>query len=599
VLGRPDPVAIQTDEEECEPPEGYKRSEEGLFKSEDDRWVKFYDQDLYVARLAYDESLGYEVMTIKHRLPHEGEMECTIRSSLVNDGRTLMTALADNHIKIVGKKEKNLMVGYLESYQVRLQRKRRMSNLMCQMGWKEARNGTPMFVLGKKIFHADGSVEEASLAKNVPAAVEGYRTSGDLDTWSEATRVFGKPGMEPFAFALLSAFGAPLMKFTGYDGALLSLVGRSGIGKSLVQLIIQSVYGYHSSLTMLQGDTRNSLVKRLGVYGNLPLTIDEITNMYGKDLSELVFQITQGREKTRLNERAVEQANANRWNTLAITSSNSSVVERLSDNKHDASAEINRVFEYHIGRHEAFQGEATEQLYWTIHENYGHAGEKYIRHLTANADKLQVAIKQAKEKIDGKIGAKGEERFWSAVAAVNYLGGLIAHRLGIIKFDPTPALEWSAQTIFDMRNSKEELAEDSVGVLAQFLDEYAAGRLVVTGVVNGWQNTVIVEQPRGSLVYRMEVDTKRLYISRAVFKAWLAKRWGAYGEVKKELEYRNVLKNANGRRNLGAGTYLSGAQQAVWEIDLTAPALNAEIIEKVILAEQLAENGIHKITKEG
>ncbi len=75
-----------------------------------------------------------------------------------------------------------MMVAYMESYQQVLQRHRRMNMLLCQMGWKEDRNGRgAMFVLGKRIFYKDGQVEEANLAKNVPRAALGFKSHGDLN----------------------------------------------------------------------------------------------------------------------------------------------------------------------------------------------------------------------------------------------------------------------------------------------------------------------------------------------------------------------------------------------------------------------------------
>jgi len=80
-----------------------------------------------------------------------------------------------------------------------------MNMLLCQMGWKEDRNGRgAMFVLGKRIFYKDGQVEEANLAKNVPRAALGFKSNGDIKSWVEMTKVFRMPHMEPLAFAFLA-----------------------------------------------------------------------------------------------------------------------------------------------------------------------------------------------------------------------------------------------------------------------------------------------------------------------------------------------------------------------------------------------------------
>jgi uncharacterized protein (DUF927 family) len=219
-----------------------------------------------------------------------------------------------------------------------------MTMLMNQMGWKTDNEGKPFFVLGQKIFYHDGTIKDASLARHVPSAAKGFRSAGDLNLWAEATKLLDQPGMEPYAFALLCGFAAPLTKFTGFAGALVSMVGDSGIGKTLMLRFNQSIYGFHEDLIMLKDDTRNALISRLGTYGNLPMAIDEVTNQDGLELSEFVYRITQGRDKVRLTKNSEERKVINNWNTLACVSTNSSLIDKLSGLKHDASAEINRVF---------------------------------------------------------------------------------------------------------------------------------------------------------------------------------------------------------------------------------------------------------------
>ena len=590
VLGKPEPKAIVIVEEQCPPPDGFRRGEDGLYVEIEGRWVRFYDCDLYVDRLAYDQSLGYEVMTIKHTLPHEGDLECTVRSSLVNDPKALLTLLADNHIKVIGAKNKTYLVNYMEGYQSKLQRMRRMSHYLCQMGWASARDGKDMFVLGKKILHSDGTSEEASLAHNVPVAAGGYRTAGSLQEWVRATKILSAPGMEPFAFALLAGgFGAPLMKFTGFDGAAVSMVGPSGAGKTLMLMMIQSVWGAHQDLMMTKNDTDLSMISRLGVYNTLPLTIDEVTNMEAMKASNLLYQITQGRERTRLGRDSKEMNNLNRWNTLAVTSSNESLVDKLSATKTDATAEINRVFEYYVSKHELFVEPLTTELYWTITENFGHAGEVYAERLVKNVKRLRADLDKIKTRIEAKAATQGGERFWSAIASVAIYGGLIAKDLGLIDFEIAPVMRWAEKTIQEMRTDKQELASDSVAILAQFLDEHAGNRLIVKGSAHSKQGCQVIEAPRGALYVRYEIDTQRMYVSRPVLKTWLSKRYGSYTKLKRDLMEMKALVDANRTKNLGAGTWFSSASQATWDINVSCRRLGFAAQQLIETAEELAK----------
>jgi hypothetical protein len=586
VLGRPEPKALETEVEEEVAPQGYRRSPTGLHAEEGDTWFQFYDQDLYPVRLAFDESLGYETTTFRHHLPFEGALEFTLRSSLVHDPKALMMALTDAHVKVVGVKEKKAMIGYCEAYMQKFQRRKKMSTLYCQMGWKE-RHGKAAFVLGSKVFQAGSEPDHAALAKNVPAAAQGFRSQGELAPWVEQTQLFNEPRMEPFAFALLAGgFGAPLMKFTGFDGAMVSLTGASGAGKTLMLRMIQSVWGYHNDLLMLRDDTRNALVSRLGVYGNLPLAIDEITNIDGMELSDLVYRVTQGRDKVRLTKASVERSAINTWNTLAVVTSNSSLAEKLSGAKQDAGAELNRIFEYPVLEHPTFQGKTTTKLYWAIDQNFGHAGEVYAQWLVDNRGKIKEGLDKVRALIDKKAEICNEERYWSAIASTAIYGGLVAQSLGLVKFEVSRLIPWVVDCIRNMRGDKYEMVGDSISVLGQFLDEYAAHRLLVRH--SSERTVVVIDPPRGSLVIRHELDTQRLFFSRSTFKFWLTKRYGSYNSVKNDLERDKILRNSNLRKTLGQGTQFGGAQQPCWEIDLKNHKLGNVGIQLVEEGEMLA-----------
>lgn len=581
VLGRPDPEQVVLADDECPPPTGFRRAEDGLYVEVDGRWVKFYDQDLWLHQLAWDESLLYEVMVIRHRLPHEGELECTLRSSLVNDPKALLTALADNHVKVVGKVQKNMMVAYMESYQQVLQRHRRMNMLLCQMGWKEDRNGRgAMFVLGKRIFYKDGQVEEANLAKNVPRAALGFKSNGDIKSWVEMTKVFRMPHMEPLAFAFLAGgFGSVLLKYTGFDGAMVSMFGGSGCGKTLILRMINSVWGYHKDLIMLKDDTRNTILSRLGVYANLPMTLDEVTNMTGADVSDFAYRITQGRDKGRLNANAVEKTNLNSWNTIAVTSSNASLIDLLSTAKADPSAEINRILEYEVHPNKLFADEVTTKVFWCIDENYGLAGDIYAQWLVQNADKIKPALDEVRKRIEIAGELKSDERFWGAVASTAIVGGLFAKRLGLIDFDVAPLFQWVASTIKGMRKAKVDTTTDAISLLAQFFAENAHNRLVISRPMGKtWQ---ILDEPRGMLAVRVDAQEKVAYISRTYIKNWIGKRMASYGQVRTQLINRGVLLDANCSKNLGQGSIYVGATQPCWKVNLLADALagaNQEIL---------------------
>lgn len=590
LLGRPDPVSIATEEEEQIAPAGFKRDKDGMFYSDDgQKWHRFYPYDIYVTAISHDTTLGYEVATIRHQLPVTKEYaNFPVRTALLHDPKALLMALADNHVQTTGGDSRKQMLNYVDNAIAQMRANRKLSSLHSQMGWKDGDDLS--FVLGQQLFQRDTEPCDIGFARNVPEAARSFKSQGDIAVWKETTKFMGMEGMEPFAFAFLAgAFGAPLFKFTGYAGAMVALIGDSGIGKTLLGEWIMSVYGDSQKLILLKDDTKNFTVQRLGLYGSLPLYVDEISNIDGQELSDLVYKITQGRDKGRLSRNGSERTIINSWNTIAVASSNHSLVDKLSALKTDASAEINRLMEIDASAVQGFGREVATKVYHTFHENFGVAGPAYIEYLTNNQEQHRAKIDQIVKAIDLSTDALPEERFWSAVAGAAIYGGLIAQKLGLIKFPVAPILEWVKGHILSAREVKTEQVTNYTDYLGQFLDAHMNGVIVTTH--NGPKEIVgIIREPRGNLVCRIEEDKKRMFISRSVLKTYLEKTYGSYSKLKRSLDACGALIDTNKRKVLGAGTYFSGSQQPVWEIDLKCKELgyrtlgvvrDLEIVKKV------------------
>ena len=582
VLGREIEIAAAVTEEEADlVPHGFTRSETGVYYTADEGAPqRIYPYDLYPIRVAHDRSLGYETVTIRHRMPITGEyQEFTVRSALLHDPKTFLMTMADNHVQVTGTNERKHMMAYADTYMAKLRSLKSLSTLHCQMGWR-ADGLDQAFVLGEQTYRIDGTEEETGYARNIPEVAKAFHAVGEKEEWAAATKILGLPGMEPFAFAFMAgAFGAPLMRFTGYAGAVVALVGHTGIGKTLVGEWILSTYGDPRQLSLLKNDTVNALVSRLGLYGSLPLYLDEVSNIEGQELSDLLYRVTQGRDKARLGRDSREKSVLNSWSTVAIASSNHSLVDKLATLKSDASAEVNRILEVFCRPVAGFGRAEATRCYRTFHENYGSAGPAYIRHIVENQTGHRDNIDALSKKIDAMSEAGSDERFWSAMSATAVYGGLIAKKLGLIEFEVAPVLKWLVGRIKEPRSDKEEPSATQVDVLGQFLDEMAPGVMVTSGDES--KLCTILREPRGPLVARIMTDKNLLYVSRKALAKYLEKHFASYTELKGELTEIGALKQSNIRRVLGVGTYIGGTQQPCWLIDLNCPALGRKVLTTV------------------
>ena len=83
-----------------------------------------------------------------------------------------------------------------------------------QFGWADKDS---KFIIGNREITKDGTFHSPPSAQTKYFA-DSMSPRGTLEKWKEVFNMYGAPGLEPNAFAALSAFGAPLLKFTGAQG---------------------------------------------------------------------------------------------------------------------------------------------------------------------------------------------------------------------------------------------------------------------------------------------------------------------------------------------------------------------------------------------
>jgi hypothetical protein len=577
VLGYPDAelVATITEEEQRSLPQGFLRTEDGLFIDFGGAPERFYPEDLYPVSIGMDHSKGYEVVTIRHRLPITGLYhEFNVRSALLLKPADFLMAMADEHVQVQGNDSRKHMMSYMDQYMAQLRATRRMNDIYTQMGWTEhPETGDLAFVLGDQIYRADEEPVKGGMSKLASAAVAAFHQKGNLETWKASTRHLSAPGMESLAFSFAAeAFGAPLMRFTGHSGALIAMVGATGLGKTMTGSWGLSTYGKPGDLVLQKDDTAASVISRLGIYGSLPAYIDEVSNMTPEALSDLVYRVTQGKDRNRLTQTGVERGGRTSWNTLAVVSSNHPLTDKLAALKTDSSAELNRILELTIPTTSVLGSATWAEIHNAVTNNYGQAGPIYIQYLVdhqaEHAEKLRKLITELERRTD----ALQAERFWIAAAAVAIYGGLIAKKLGLIEMNIGRMIDWIVALIRGQRETKNDLVASDLDLLGQFLDHNAAG-ILVTGRDLTSGMVVMLKEPRGAINGRVYWEENKLFISRQELRGWLAKNFASYTALKNYLISVGALVSTDRRKVLGAGTHYAGSSVPCWEIDLSMPAL--------------------------
>ena len=418
-----------------------------------------------------------------------------------------------------------------------------------QFGWVD--NNTKMIVGDREVTAQGIFYSPPSSATKTEA--EMMQPTGTLEKWKEVFNMYAQPGLEPNAFAALTGFGSPLLKFTGLSGAIINLIfPGSGSGKSTILYMCNSIYGHPKNLASIWKDTYNSKMHRLGVLNNLPNTIDEITNTTAQEFSDLAYSISQGRGKNRMKASTNEmRVNLTSWQGITLASSNASFYEKLGMAKDSPDGESMRLLEYSILPSTIIPVEVGKKMFdHELMENYGHAGDIFAEYLVGHVEDVIDLLRQVQAKIDREVQFTSRERFWSGVAACNITGGLIAKDLGLHNYDMRAIYKWMVDMLHGVREEIKPPVTNNVALIGDFINDHISNVVVVNGTADARTNLVALPtvEPRGELFIRYEPDTKRMYFAVKPFREYCIKRQINYKGILEAFKKTGVFVGATNKR---------------------------------------------------
>jgi hypothetical protein len=515
-----------------------------------------YGNDFYVVKRMHDPGEGDSALMRLH-LPQDGLREFVVPMSKVTQKDELRKTLSSNGVYSYGKRFESLMEYVLLSAE-NLQDRQKAEIMRQQFGWVE---GNSRFVLGDQEITVEGNIYSPP-SKATSKLAKFIGPKGTLDNWKEVWALFGLEGMEPQAFAALSAFGSPLLRFLNQTGAIINLFNpRSGTGKTTILNMVNSVYGHPKELRLKEIDTMNGRLQWVGVLNNLPPTMDELTNATPKEYSDLLYILANGKGKERMLAGANElRENNTTWQSITVSTSNSSFAEKLSVLKDNPEGELMRLIEYPIGLVDAINTAHAKNLFdQVLYANYGHAGPIYIRHLLANLEQVQDKCLAMQAKIDKELELLPKERFWSATFAANLQGGLFAKQCGLIDWDMTRIYDWSCKKIEKLRTETEAPLDGPEQAVGDYLYRHMQNILVVNDAADRRTNLPAspIREPRGELLIRIEPDTKMMFFIAKAFKEYCVKYQINYNQTLDKLEQQGRLVKRAGKR-LSKGMAVSG-----------------------------------------
>lgn len=544
-------------------------------------WMPFGDNQLYVINRVRDEANEWNLLCVITTRAGDS-YEFMIPARFLASKPDLLKELAAREFNTtMGKKGADLLSTYLIDMQKVLTDNHRSTVTCNTLGWNEDLTG---FVTGNIIDYGHRR-ESVVLGKYVPPTWVGMQSKGDVNVWVDAIdKVYNRPGAEAYQFALLAAFASPLVALaesSNWKGIPVALVGDSGTGKSTVAKVGCSIFSNPDLMYTHAADsgvTEKALFGMISAAHNLPFLMDEITEWDGNRSTTLLYSLSNGKGRTGLQQDGSFRKIMFSWASISFVTSNHSIMDMLAAMS-NAATEANqvRVFEISFKDHESkalfHDVSGVQDIENVIKNNYGVVGEVFTNFLVKNVDVIKRMVANQRAKDDAGLSLEAKERFYRDLISTVYVAGMIAKKLGLIKFDVNAIYKWALHHIKHLRNERLDRNYSVEEQFAQFL-EYLHGHILITRHFNDSRggSEIPIEVPRNSVLARHAIQDKKLYISRKALSDWCtANNLSASNIIEKFVAQGLIYPQAQNPSAiwLTRGTNVAGARVRCINVDYT------------------------------
>jgi len=416
-----------------------------------------------------------------------------------------------------------------------------------QYGWQN----DDSFVYDGRI-HALGS-ETVTPLPGLDNIVRVTKPAGTIEGWRHTVKMLIKYKMHDILALMTVGFGAPLMRFTAFDGLTFHLgSSESGTGKSVSLEMAASIWG-HPTRYMVGKDTSGvAMQQRLGLLNSLPLICDEITQKNRNDFEwfpGFVFDMTDGKGKERMEGGAnKERTNTTYWSTLALVSSNTHIMDYFSSRRHSSQGEIMRLLELQMNKRLDAPDDLSEALKNYLPRNYGVAGARFARWIVDNMATVREVVRMVENDLKATVQKSPDERFWIAGVAVCLAGAILAgHKYADIVDLPLAGIRKifvqmieSARSV--ARSSKREADDVLNAYTREFFGKFVVLRKTreeVTAVLGDASKPIDESMTRTEVCGRVELGftpgRSLYYIEEQLLKRFCASMSFGYTDFKKQM----------------------------------------------------------------
>lgn len=498
------------------------------------------------------------------KYPHEGWIEkAHSMAELASTGKDFSKFLLHRqiYVKTIGQQER--LRGFLMDYLSMVQKQAPTGRDFAAFGWQE--DGS--FLCGERLVGTPTGTVDRRLKGPAQQYAALVCTTGTRDGWVDAMRMLNAPGTDTIRSAILIAMSGLIGEPAGNSTMVLSIYStKSATGKSLSLAAANSLIGSPRGLFLNQKDTHNALYKIRGVLNHLPCTIDELTAADDGDMTDLVYHLGQGREKTRMTKDADLRKPAV-WRGPTLVTTNISLYQKFD--AHQAQNEGPRARTLELHHHDRSFVEVNEEGY--------SPSDRFFRAIDANNGWAMPELAEAVLALGGpaEVWERGErafakrfgftfdpqERYFRTGIVAGWIVAKIGERLGLIPFDVDATTQYLLDTVVRVRKDQEENRQDVFDIIGQYLQENN-DKLIECSEEYGSGKEVVRQPAPETAVARIKVVYDKttpvlpgsvIAINSGAFKKWLARTKDGIDRVSYELQEAGALISSRERVTMFKG----------------------------------------------
>lgn len=462
--------------------------------------------------------------------------------------RELGKWLANTGILPIMPKKKKLLMAFLNAYLSQITNEQQVDIAVVQRfthcGWVSQADpdldmNPDSFAIGNVLITSTGVVRASYTDKvaQLASSVCGEPT-GSLMVWKNAPRIYRKLQQPLGQLAMCLSFAGPLFIFSGHPevrNCVFSIFSQeSGLGKTQLLRIAASVWG-NPNKAVIQKDS--SLVYRqrhVSIMHNIPVMMDEITDMEPAALKELLFALTAGVEKQKLTSTS-EIKDTGSWNTCIFMTSNISFKEAIANVSRNSEAGFQRLLEVYCN-FQPFKPHTPEYAMIAnannlIENNYGLAGPKFMQRLLADPNRLNSIGRLSTEWVTAH-NFDSNQRFNAYALALAMIAGRWACEWGLLDYNMDNLESWILSNLLvESDEATNALVKSDNDWFAEFIDDcFIRDALIVRRANRSAKEPMpalasdpdlyVIKRPTRQLSMRYEQEDRVLYISKKAFRDW-------------------------------------------------------------------------------